>query len=280
VSDRSTEDFYDALADEYHLIFDDWWSSAQWQGQVLAQLLAAEGVAPPASVLDCTCGIGTQALPLAGLGYAMTGIDLSEASIDRAKREAALRNVSIAFSVGDVRELPTQLAGTFDAVISCDNALPHLLNDTDLEAAFSSIRRSLKSGGVFLATIRDYDELRSERSTGIPPRLFGPSGSRHGYAQAWAWSNDGPSGSRHGYAQAWAWSNDGSVVDISLFVLRETPDGWRTSVYEATYRAFLRAEMNAILMRSGFADPRWLMPNASGYYQPIVIAQVARSGAV
>jgi len=262
VSDRSTEDFYDALADEYHLIFDDWWSSAQWQGQVLAQLLAAEGVAPPASVLDCTCGIGTQALPLAGLGYAMTGIDLSEASIDRAKREAALRNVSIAFSVGDVRQLPTQLAGTFDAVISCDNALPHLLNDTDLEAAFSSIRRSLKSGGVFLATIRDYDELRSERSTGIPPRLFGPSGSRHGYAQAWAWSNDG------------------SVVDISLFVLRETPDGWRTSVYEATYRAFLRAEMNAILMRSGFADPRWLMPNASGYYQPIVIAQVTRSGAV
>jgi 2-polyprenyl-3-methyl-5-hydroxy-6-metoxy-1,4-benzoquinol methylase len=84
VSDRSTEDFYDALANEYHLIFDDWWSSAQWQGQVLAQLLAAEGVAPPARVLDCTCGIGTQALPLAGLGYAMTGIDLSEASIDRA----------------------------------------------------------------------------------------------------------------------------------------------------------------------------------------------------
>jgi glycine/sarcosine N-methyltransferase len=254
VSDRSTEDFYDALADEYHLIFDDWWSSAHWQGQVLAQLLAAEGVAPPARVLDCTCGIGTQALPLAGLGYAVTGIDLSEASIDRAKREAALRNVSIAFSVADVREIPAELAGTFDAIISCDNALPHLLNDTDLEAAFSSIRRSLNSEGVFLATIRDYDELRSERSTGIAPRLFGPSGSRYGYAQAWAWSSDG------------------SVVNVSLFILREIPDGWRTSVYDTTYRALLRPEVDSILMRSTFADPRWLMPRASGYYQPIVIA--------
>ena len=30
---------------------------------------------PPASVLDCTCGIGTQALPLAALGYRVTGTD-------------------------------------------------------------------------------------------------------------------------------------------------------------------------------------------------------------
>ena len=58
----SVESFYDGLANEYHLIFGHWWSAAQSQGGIISMLLAAEGVDPPSEVLDCTCGIGTQAL--------------------------------------------------------------------------------------------------------------------------------------------------------------------------------------------------------------------------
>jgi len=256
VSDRSAQAFYDGLAEDYHLIFDDWWSAAQRQGEVLAELLGSEGVVPPARVLDCTCGIGTQALPLALLGYDVSGTDISGASIDRAKQEALSRGAEIPLTVADVRDLPTHFAGSFDVVISCDNALPHLLNDTDLFAALSSIRRSLKSGGLLLATMRDYDSLRSERNSGIAPAIVGSHGNRHAYAQAWHWSEDG------------------SFVDVSLFVLSETSDGWQASVHETTYRALLRGEMDTALTQAGFSALRWLMPPASHYYQPIVIARV------
>jgi glycine/sarcosine N-methyltransferase len=49
------EAFYDALALDYHLLFADWWTAAQWHGEVIARVLADRGVRPPARVLDCTC---------------------------------------------------------------------------------------------------------------------------------------------------------------------------------------------------------------------------------
>ena len=257
MNSRSVESFYDGLAGEYHLIFGDWWSAGQRHSNIVATLLAAEGVDPPSAVLDCTCGIGTQALPLAAHGYCMTGTDLSGTSIARATTEADSRDIPIDLSVADVRRLPTQFDRRFKAVISCDNALPHLLNDEDLVAALCSIHRTLVKGGLFLASIRDYDTLRSERSKGIPPTIMGIHGSRHGYAQSWEWSHDG------------------SQIDISLFVLHETPDAWSTSVHETTYRALLRAEMDAALVHTKFSQIRWLMPEVTGYYQPIVIARSA-----
>jgi glycine/sarcosine N-methyltransferase len=257
MNSRSVESFYDGLASEYHLIFGDWWSAAQWNGDILSRLLAAEGVDPPSEVLDCTCGIGTQALSLATYGYRMTGTDLSHSSIARAKAEADSRSIPIAFSVADMRGLPTQFDRSFKAVISCDNALPHLLNDEDLVAALGSTERVLVEGGLFLASIRDYDLLRSERSNGIPPTIMGVHRTRHGYAQAWQWSEDG------------------SEVHIYLFVLQETPDGWSASVHETMYRALLRAEMDAALIRTKFSQIKWLMPEVTGYYQPIVVARSA-----
>ena len=248
------ESFYDGLASEYHLIFGDWWSAAQWQGGIIATLLAAEGVDPPSEVLDCTCGIGTQAISLAAHGYRMTGTDLSRTSIARAKTEAGSRDIPITLSVAEVRRLPTQFDQRFKAVISCDNALPHLLNDEDLVAALVSTRRTLVDGGLFIASIRDYDTLRSEHSAGIPPTIMGVHGNRHGYAQAWRWSDDG------------------SQVDISLFVLLETPGGWSASLHETTYRAFAGGNERRV-SAGGVLQIRWLMPEVTGYYQPIVVAR-------
>src|SRR5262245_16408378 len=53
--------------------------------EVLTRLLLAapEGKRP----LDCACGIGTQAIGLATLGFVVEGSDPSAASIDRARRE-------------------------------------------------------------------------------------------------------------------------------------------------------------------------------------------------
>lgn len=55
------------------------------------------------SILDVSCGIGTQSLGLSSKGYHVTASDLSFEEIQRAKQEAALRDLSVDFSVADMR---------------------------------------------------------------------------------------------------------------------------------------------------------------------------------
>ena len=61
---------YDDLADHYHLIFENWDASMARQAEALRLILEREcGPVGTFRVLDCACGIGTQALGLAKLGF-------------------------------------------------------------------------------------------------------------------------------------------------------------------------------------------------------------------
>jgi glycine/sarcosine N-methyltransferase len=84
----SVRDFYDGLAAEYHLVYGDHWDDAvARQGKVLDTLIRdVHGDA--ADVLDCSCGIGTQAIGLALRGHRVHGTDISEPSLERARVEA------------------------------------------------------------------------------------------------------------------------------------------------------------------------------------------------
>lgn len=245
-------EFYEALALDYHLLFDDWWSAAQWHGGVIADLLRARGIAE-GHLLDCTCGIGTQALSLAALGYRVTGTDVSAAAIARARAEASARGLDVELAVRDVRD---HIDGVFAAVISFDNALPHLLHDEDLKRALGNMHRCLQPGGLLLASIRDYDSLRHSRPDGVPISVHGPPGTRHGSGQAWRWSADA------------------EYVDIERFTFTETAGGaWDARSGTTRYRALQRATLDHLLESVGFTTTEWLMPELSGYYQPIVIAR-------
>ena len=78
--------FYELLADHFHLIFDDWDKSIERQARILNPLLAAQGCGHPLKILDCACGIGTQALGFASFGHRVVTSDLSRAAVNRARR--------------------------------------------------------------------------------------------------------------------------------------------------------------------------------------------------
>jgi 2-polyprenyl-3-methyl-5-hydroxy-6-metoxy-1,4-benzoquinol methylase len=158
--------FYDELAENYHLIFDDWEASIRRQRDVLARLLPAPAVGK--RILDCSCGIGTQAIGLAMLGFGVEGSDPSGASINRARREAIARGLKVEFRVDDMRTLSTAPIDSYDVVIAMDNAVPHLQSDDDIKRALRAIRARLRSGGIVLISLRDYAPLVAER---IHPRL-------------------------------------------------------------------------------------------------------------
>ncbi len=62
-------EFYDGLADQYHFLFADWREEVAKQGEALAAIIRREAGPAAASVLDCACGIGAQAIGLGLRGY-------------------------------------------------------------------------------------------------------------------------------------------------------------------------------------------------------------------
>jgi SAM-dependent methyltransferase len=247
--------FYDQLADDYHLMFRDWWESASRQGDIFGALLASHGVEPPETVLDCTCGIGTQALPLAARGYRVVGSDYSPAALVRARELADAHDIPIRLVEADVRRLGEAFDDRFDAVISCDNSLPHLLSDDDLSAALAGIHDRLAPGGLFVASIRDYDALVRDQVGGVMPGVVNVGGESRIYGQAWQWDEEM------------------RTVRIHVFILRQQDNEWRTVVRSTTFRALRRAEMTAALTDAGFGDIVWIEPGPDGYYQPVVTAR-------
>lgn len=72
-----TKQFYAGLAPLFHLIYPNWGSSVQRQAAALDSVIRETLGDGATSVLDVSCGIGTQSLGLAELGYRITASDLS-----------------------------------------------------------------------------------------------------------------------------------------------------------------------------------------------------------
>jgi SAM-dependent methyltransferase len=254
---ESVLDFYEELADSYHLIFEDWESSIERQARNLGNLLTLESPGNPLKILDCACGIGTQAIGLARLGHQVVASDLSGAAVRRAEREAQLRGLTIQFCVSDMTSLKEITESGFDAVIAMDNALPHL-SSGQLAQASTAVRRKLKPNGLFVASVRDYDALSVERPTIQEPVFYGVPGSRRIVHQVWDWTEK--TGKDAGYA-------------LHVYITVESERGWKAHHFVSEYRCLLRGELSAALSDAGFKDVRWIMPRESGLYQPFVLAR-------
>lgn len=115
-----------------------------WEVEGLLRLLE-----PPAGsrVLDLACGWGRIALPLAQCGYRMTGLDLSEAFLARARRDAEEARLDIDFRRGDMRDVP--FMGEFDAVIMM-GAFGALESDEEDQKVLHAVARALRPGGRFV----------------------------------------------------------------------------------------------------------------------------------
>ncbi len=248
--------FYDDLADDYHLNYADWHEAVPRQGRVLARLIRdRSGDNAAGTLLDCSCGIGTQAIGLALEGFDVTGTDLSQRSIDRARREADAFGVTVKWGVVDFRTLAVDVPGTFDVVLSCDNSLPHLLTDNDLRLALTHMYAKLDPDGLLVIGIRDYDALLGER-----PRFTSPRAIERG-------------DDRSVIFQLWDWIGDGSRYETTLFVHKRIRGEWTSRMHTATYWALKRDELDRLAAEARFDDVRWQFPDVTGHHQPLMTAR-------
>lgn len=243
------QDFYEKLASVYHLIFEDWDASMCEQGKVLSKLISSSNITGP--ILDCACGIGTQTIPLAILGYQIEGLDLSLPEIQRAKEEAAIRGLSINFRQDDMRQLKTAPLHHYDVVIAMDNALPHIESDEEITIALTEMKKRLKNSGRLLLSVRDYQNLMRERPSFTSPKFFRDSKYQRIVHQVWDWHDD-----RH--------------YTMHLYITYETSKGWISHHFVGNYRAIGQNEVAKLVKSAGFKEVKILTPEETGYYQPIV----------
>ncbi|OGC02591.1 SAM-dependent methyltransferase [candidate division KSB1 bacterium RBG_16_48_16] len=102
-------------------------------------------------ILDIGCGTGRHSIELARRGYTVTGIDLSESLLKRAKEKAKEEGVSVEFIQADARSLTFENA--FDLVIMlCEGSFPLMETDEMNFAILGNAYRALTSGGKFIFT--------------------------------------------------------------------------------------------------------------------------------
>lgn len=102
-------------------------------------------------ILDVGCGTGRHSIELSKRGYSVTGIDLSESQLTRAREKAIHNNLKIDFQKRDARNLP--FAYEFDiAIMICEGAFPLMETDEMNFEILKNVTKSLKAGGKFIFT--------------------------------------------------------------------------------------------------------------------------------
>lgn len=102
-------------------------------------------------ILDVGCGTGRHSVELAKRGYEITGIDLSDSQLARAKAKARALNLKIDFRKHDARDLPFD--HEFDlAIMLCEGAFPLMETDEMNYLILKNVAKSLKNNGKFIFT--------------------------------------------------------------------------------------------------------------------------------
>lgn len=114
--------------------------------QVIGDILKKQEVK---SVLDLTCGTGSQVFWLEKKGYGVVGADINGKMLQIARKKAKHENLPLKFLKGDMR---TFVVGEFNAVITIFNAVGHLTIE-DFEVAMRNVHRNLIDGGLYIFDI-------------------------------------------------------------------------------------------------------------------------------
>ena len=102
-------------------------------------------------ILDIGCGTGRHSIELTKRGYQITGIDLSESLLSRAREKGSEQNLTIDFQQHDARDLP--FSNEFDlAIMLCEGAFPLMETDEMNFQILKNAAKALKDKGKLIFT--------------------------------------------------------------------------------------------------------------------------------
>jgi len=233
---NETTQFYDAIAEYYPKFYKDWDVQLEREGLGLRSIFRNKGVL---RVLDAACGAGTQAIPLAKLGYDVVAADPSAGMIDKAKRTAQEHDITekLEFIQADFNQLPNVVNGEFDAIVCKGNALPHLITDEEIETALLVFYELLRPGGVLVLGLRDFDYFVEHRPTFLPGYRHIDEDYEFITYEIWEW-HDGPP----------------LTATQNIYITEGSEDNLKTIKRSVMYRPLSVDEVQVVLSELNFED--------------------------
>ena len=202
---------------------------AAWASRLYA-LMARRGFKTGSALMDAACGTGNIALPLAKMGYAVTGCDISEDMLAVAAGKARKAGLRIPFARMDIKNMESHRP--FDIVnCSCDG-VNYLLDRDEVSAFFTSAARALKTGGLLLFDVSS--EYKLEKILGC--NTFGEDDGRTAYI----WKNNFDPASR--------------LIEMNLSFFVKTGSNYERFCERHIQRAHGLEELRRALADCGFAD--------------------------
>ena len=216
--------WYEALFDDRYLKFYPELFDLDRAASEAAFIDRALALQSNARVLDLGCGFGRHSVPLAAMGYRVSGIDRSAPMLNAARRLAAERNVEVEWVERDMRELTG--IGPFDACI-CLYTVFGYFDDATNEAVLKSIHGLLAPSAALLIDVSNPLGLLTRQ----------PS-------ETW---REGPFGIRLERSAYDALR--GRVIADRLLI---TPEGHREQLPQSSVRLYSPSELRRMLEVAGF----------------------------
>lgn len=122
-------------------------------------------------IIELACGTGRLTIPLCETGYSITGVDINEGMLKRAKEKAKEKKLEISWLLQDCTKLSIEKLADF--IFMTGNSFQHFLTNESQNQLLQSVYNHLQTNGIFifdtrypnlseLATIDEYVETYTD----------------------------------------------------------------------------------------------------------------------
>lgn len=213
-------------------IYDRLMQDVPYKGWVsyLARLFAKHNI-EPAEILDIGCGTGNVTIPLAEMGYHLTGLDMSPEMLSVAEEKARAAGLGINWLCQDMREMSLGNL-QFNVVISMTDSLNYLSSADELQNVFKKVYTLLKDGGWFIFDLNSAFKIKEVFGNNVFTLLEDDI--------AYVWENNYDKAGRTCY------------MDLTFFV-READGRYRRFSEEHSETAYEISEVRGLLEQAGLS---------------------------
>jgi len=229
---------YDKLASIYDY-FVNWESRLAYELPFLEHQLRTLGQdSSQIRVMDTACGTGHHAIALAKLGFQVSGSDLFPEMVSLADANAKAAGEQVSFRtagfgrISDTFDQP----GEFDAVLCLGNSLPHVDSNQDLKKTLRDFKDLLRSGGIFILQMRNFDLVMGEKK-----RWMEPQSVKDG-ATEWL------------FLRFYDFEDDGKIQFTILSLQRKVNSPWQTQLTSTHLLPIHSEQLKTELGALGFRD--------------------------
>lgn len=208
-------------------------------------------------VLEIACGTGRVCIPIARLGFQVTGVDIVPGMLQQARSKSA--GLLIRWVHGDARTF--ELGEQFRLIYLTGNAFQAFLTRADQEALLSRVRAHLHDEGLFAFETRNprwaraADEAQADADAGPSPGLFARLENRRA-EQVYQVYQD-----RDGHtvtvSNTQTYDHVAQVLEWTTYRRWRDEAGGPTKVTRIAVRYTFPQELTALLHYNGFSLVRW-----------------------